>query len=116
MTLFIDTTQGDQVMITVKQGRRVVINKKFTAKYKQAEKLLPEIDKLLKNNKLSLTRIKRIKVTNKGGGFTALRIGVVTANALGYALGVSVQAVTKNSKKLQKVIRSFKRFNIVEPS
>ena len=115
MTLSINTTEGDLVMIAIEQGRRVVAAKKFIAKYKQAEKLLPEVDKLLKNKKLSLARIKKIKVTNAGGSFTALRIGVVTANALAYALGIPVQAVTKSSKKLQKVTRDFKRFNIVEP-
>jgi len=115
MTLSINTTQGDQVMIAIEQGRRVIATKKFTAKYKQAEKLLPEIDRLLKSKKLSLSKIKKIKVDNRGGSFTALRIGVVTANALGYATRKPVQGVTKSYKKLPKVTKGFKRFNIVEP-
>ncbi len=105
MILIIDTTLDDhRVYIAIKKDRKIVIEKKFEAKYAQAEKLLPEIDKLLKKKKISLTDIKKIRVENKGGTFTSLRIGVITANALGYALGIPVNEVESN-----------KNMNIVKP-
>ncbi len=115
MILYIDTTKGDQVEITIKQGSRVVTEKKFTAKYKQAERLLPEIKKLLKSRKLSLSKIKKIKVINQGGGFTALRIGVVTANALGYALAIPVTG-DKRGERVFKDIKNNHQYNIIIPS
>ncbi|MFH1661835.1 MAG: hypothetical protein ABIA02_01945 [Candidatus Falkowbacteria bacterium] len=102
MILYINTTQGNDIEITIKKGDKIIATKKFSAKYRQAEKLLPEIDKLLSaqggsalGGKNKLDEIKKIEVENKGDentSFTALRIGVVTANALGYALGVPVNA------------------------
>lgn len=90
MILYIDTTQGKDIEIAIKKGDEILAEKKFEADRKQAEKLLPEIDKLLKKNKIKLSDLERIEVENRGGSFTALRIGVVTANALGYALGIPV--------------------------
>lgn len=114
MILYINTTQGHNIEIAIKKGDKILAKKKFSAKYRQAEKLLPEIKKILDKNKLELSDIKKIQVVNKGTdetSFTALRIGVVTANALGYALGVPVigfQKLDVNKKKIKK-------FNIVEP-
>ncbi len=90
MILYIDTTQGKDIEIAIKKGNEVLVEKKFEADRRQAEKLLPEIDKLLKKNKIKLSDLEKIEVENRGGSFTALRIGIVTANALGYALGIHV--------------------------
>jgi len=106
MILYINTTQGSNIEISIEDGDKIIANKKFSAKYKQAEKLLPEIDKLLQKSKNKLDDIKKIEVVNNGDentSFTALRIGVVTANALGYALGIPV-----NKNKI-------KNFNIIKP-
>lgn len=116
MILFIDTTQGHNIEIAVKDGKKVLAGKKFEAKYRQAEKLLPEIDKMLKSKKIKLNDIKEIQVANQGASlglksgaspssttgtsFTALRIGVVTANALGYALGIRVRGLNPPALKL----------------
>ena len=112
MTLYINTTQGDRVKIAIKFGKRVVIEKKFIAKYKQAERLLPEIEKLLKSQKLSLSKIKKIKVINLGGSFTGLRVGVVTANALAYALGIPVTGTKGKTNVVQD--KSGKKISLVQ--
>ncbi|MBU4375528.1 hypothetical protein KKH38_03440 [Patescibacteria group bacterium] len=118
MTLYIDTTQGHNIEIVVKKGENRLAKKKFSAKYRQAEKLLPEIKKILDKNNLELSNIEKIQVVNKGTdktSFTALRIGVVTANALGYALGVPVIGCRMSDVGCRKVAVKKKRFNIVEP-
>ncbi|MBU4257098.1 hypothetical protein L6249_01690 [Candidatus Parcubacteria bacterium] len=126
MILFIDTTQGDNIIVAVKKNVRgqdeIAAQKKIKAKYAQAEKLLPMIDKMLAQNKLKIKDIKKIKVVNRGGSpdaairtsFTALRIGAVTANALGFALRVPVEG-TINIKCREKLKNGLKKFNIVEP-
>jgi len=85
--------------------------KKIKSDRTQAEKLLPAIDKLLKSSKLRLRNLNGIEVENRGGSFTSLRIGVVTANALAYALNIAVIGKGKaNVVKSKK-----KKFNIVGP-
>ena len=111
MTLHINTTQGHNIEIAIKKGEKTLAKRKFSAKYRQAERLLPEIKKMLAKNKIKLKDIKTIQVVNKGTdetSFTALRIGVVTANALGYALGVPVVGNQESRIKNQE-------YNIVEP-
>ncbi|OGF27592.1 hypothetical protein A2303_02905 [Candidatus Falkowbacteria bacterium RIFOXYB2_FULL_47_14] len=110
MDLFIDTTQDHNIALHLKEGTRVISRKKFSAKYSQAEKLLPAIKKILDKNKYRLKDIAKIIVCNHGGGFTALRIGVVTANALGYALGVPV-----TNDKVANTKKNTGKFSVIKP-
>ena len=111
MTLFIDTTKNNSIQIILKRDDGSALAKnKFKAPFKQAEKLLPAIDRLLKVKKLKLSDLSGIAVENRGGSFTALRIGAVTANALAYALRIPV--VAAGSKKLK--IKS-QKFSVIEP-
>lgn len=91
MKLYINTTLDNEIEIRLVGDKGIIRTKRFAARHRQAEKLLPEIDKLLKSAKTPLKKIKTITVANQDGSFTSLRIGVVTANALAYALGVKVQ-------------------------
>ncbi|MFH1822314.1 MAG: tRNA (adenosine(37)-N6)-threonylcarbamoyltransferase complex dimerization subunit type 1 TsaB [Patescibacteria group bacterium] len=108
MQLYINTTKEDEIELAIINKKKIVAKKVFTAKYAQAEKLLPAIEKLLKDKKLKLKDIKRIKVANSGGSFTALRIGVITANALAYALGVPVKGESGQAL-------SYKGIKIIKP-
>jgi len=109
MILYINTTDPEKVIIALKDKDRIIKQSKFKAARSQAEKLLPAIEKLLKVSRMKLRDLEKIEVDNFGGSFTALRIGVITANALGYALGIPV--VSANLKGIKK----FKQFSVVEP-
>ena len=109
MIIAIDTTQNDNIYLALKEGNNIISEKNIPARRKQAEVLLIEIDKLLKKNKITKKKLSKIEVANTGGSFTSLRIGVITANALGYGLGIKVQ----NSKLKTQNERD--KFNIVEP-
>lgn len=114
MILSINTTNRDKIGIALREGDRVVVRKEFEAKYSQAEKLLPAIDKMLASKKIKLSDLAAIKVASKGDAstsFTALRIGVVTANALGYALGIPVRGRSGAKDKRKKSLI----FNVIEP-
>ena len=114
MILFIDTTKGDGIKIALKNGREAIAEKKFMARYCQAEKLLPAIDKMLAGRKIKLSDLTAIEVASRGDagtGFTALRIGVVTANALGYDLGIPVRGHSGAKDKRKKSLK----FDVIEP-
>ncbi|MBI4778884.1 hypothetical protein HY797_00330 [Candidatus Falkowbacteria bacterium] len=106
MILHIDTTQNDLIEISLKDKNKLLAVKKFKSYRDQAEKLLPAIGKLLKDNKLKLSDLESVEVENRGGSFTSLRIGVVTANALAYSLGIMVKGAGKTGVG---------RLNAVEP-
>jgi len=98
----------ESIKICIEENNQLVVEKVIMAKRAQAEKLLPAIEKMLIRSKRSLKDIKEIVVQNDGVGFTSLRIGVVVANALGYALGVPVYG-----SKGESLIAS--GFSVVQP-
>ena len=122
MDLHINTIKNNsrEIEIQLIGDKKVKAEKKIRAQWQQAEKLLSAIEGLLKNKKVDIREIKKIFVVNKGGSFTALRIGVVVANALGYALGVPVadkglQGVARSYKRLKKVTKGCGKFDVVKP-
>ena len=122
LELFIDTSQATEMTIGLRSADNFLVRKKISAPRRQSEKLLPAIDKLLASRGLTLINLKKIAVVNRGDSFTALRIGVLTANALAYALSIPVTSVnlfSETLKKAQAKTHTFsKRFSgqaIVEP-
>jgi len=112
MTLYINTTENNLIEIGLKNKNKPVAVKRIKSYRTQAEKLLPAIDKLLKNSKLKPNDLKSVEIENRGGSFTSLRIGVVTANALAYALGIAVAG----NGGINKIVRSGQRsFKVAEP-
>jgi len=109
MVLIIDTNDREKIQLLVELDGKVFLNKNIKAKFRQAEKLLPGIEKMLQGAKINLKKIKEIRVENRGESFTSLRIGVITANALGYSLGVPVTTVQGGSKETKK------QFSIIKP-
>lgn len=117
MILYINTINTDKIEVAIKDGESILDSKTVPARRAQAEKLLPLIDEMLKRNKISFKDVERIQVVNVGddsSSFTALRIGVVTANALGYALSVPVEGVGEKGRKLRKKENKL-GFDVVEP-
>jgi len=104
MILIVNTSHPDVVELSLsknKKDRGATI--KAPASHRQAEVLLPTLEKLLKKMKASLSDITEVQVYTKGIGFTSLRIGVVTANALAYALHIPVTPQTGKAMKLGKM-------------
>lgn len=100
MILHIDSANPEILTISLEDSSGPRANFSVPANHTQAEKLLPLIEKLLKDNGLELTDLASIRVAAAGQGFTSLRIGVATANALAYALGIPV--VPEIGKALKK--------------
>ncbi|MEI8361264.1 MAG: tRNA (adenosine(37)-N6)-threonylcarbamoyltransferase complex dimerization subunit type 1 TsaB [bacterium] len=92
MQLYIDTSNREVIVLRIYQHEQVVGELIIPAERRQSEELLPGIVLLLKQVNLEMKDLTSIKVNNAGGSFTSLRIGVVTANALAYALGIPIEA------------------------
>lgn len=108
MNLYINTTEKNKIFISINNGDKNLLKKSFKTKYTEAERLLLEVDKLLKKGGVKLDDLEMIKVnniSNENTSFTALRIGVVTANALGYALKIPVtpDSLDKASSKKKNI-------------
>jgi len=119
MILKIDTSKKELIRIIIEKNSKVFILKEKNVDYNQAELLLFFINDILEENNVNLSEIDKIQVENRGDSFTALRIGIITANALAYALGINIQDFKgKNSvfsgdeKKISFVIPEYSK----EPS
>jgi tRNA A37 threonylcarbamoyladenosine modification protein TsaB len=110
MTLYINTASNQETIIGLKKNDSFVVKNKFNSYQKQSEKLLVEIDKMLQRQKITLKKIKEIEAETRGDSFTALRIGILTANALAYALSVPIRATigeTTAQGKIRVVIPEY---------
>ena len=94
MYLYINTSQFEKIVLALlnKDGKILEL-KNIKAKYKQSEKLLSEIDKLKFKNK----NLDGVIVVVGPGGFTSLRIGVATANAMAWSLNIPILGIEKKT-------------------
>ncbi len=104
MKLYISTASHSDIILELREGSKLFVRQSFEAAHRQAEKLLPAFERLLIKHKKKLSDIKEIIVENDGLGFTALRIGVTTANALAYALGVPLSTPSKKKVGIARPI------------
>ncbi len=109
MILSIDTSKSPIIALALREQEHMIAHVEFEAKHSQAEKLLPAIERLLRDNGLSLNDISKVSVKSSGDSFTSLRIGVVTANSLAYALGVPVTNEKERNIKIENI-------NLVNPN
>ena len=114
ITLIIDTSDREEIKLFLEKDSQFLSSKKIKAIRSQSEKLLVSIDQFLLKNKIKLSDLKEIKVASCGHSFTSLRIGVVTANALGYALKIPVLSLEDKNKSSKKKMKKLS-YSIVEP-
>ncbi len=111
MTFFIDSSNNQYIKLAIFNDSLLIKSNKIKTFRNQSEKLLSSIEKMLNSLNINLHNIKKIKVANYGESFTSLRVGVLTANALAYALGIEVESIELDKKRNKKL----KNFNIVIP-
>ncbi|HRH32531.1 MAG TPA: hypothetical protein PK720_00040 [bacterium] len=88
MQLQINTSEAHVIEIALLKERVCIAKLTTKVARPEAEKLLPLVEKLLRNKQVSLTEIQSITVENRGEGFTNLRLGIAIANTLAFALNV----------------------------
>ncbi len=69
-------------------NNRVLGEYSLNNKRTHSQKLLPLIDRLLKDSRIDLKELKAIAVAKGPGSFTGIRIGMATAKGLAQALGI----------------------------
>ncbi len=97
MIVYINTSERDAFSIALLKGEECVRTETIDSPRKSSELLLSAIEDMLTKEKKTIQDILGIAVVHGPGSFTALRIGVATANALAFGLQVPVQGVDKSS-------------------
>lgn len=98
--LFIDTTSNQEIIVRLTIDTNVY-EKKVAIQNNRTQVVLPTIEKLLKENNLSVKTLDAIEVNTGPGSFTGLRVGAAIANALGFALQIPVNNIAfKESGKV----------------
>jgi tRNA A37 threonylcarbamoyladenosine modification protein TsaB len=96
------------VELVLQKNRKVLDTHKFPDEYRLSEELLPEIDKLIKKNKLEPRDIEKITVkSDLGENFTTQRIACAVANTFNFVKNTQKKQVAfptkiQNFTKLQK--------------
>jgi len=102
--LAIETT-GAFASVALMQDDKVLGHIQGGDRFSHLQNLMPQIDKVTKDNKLSINDIEVIAVSHGPGSFTGIRIGVATARALSQILNIpcvevsSLEALTLRSCK-----------------
>lgn len=93
MTLFIDTSDFNNLRLALIGEKLSEFNTavKFNENYRTNELL----EKFLKKNKTQPKDLKHLVVCTGPGSFTGIRVGVSLAQALGFALGITVTGIEK---------------------
>ncbi len=97
-TLIIDTSSNKVVKVGLEiDGKKYLTD--LPLDKQKAQAVLPMIEKLLIDHKLTVKDLSEIKVNAGPGSFTGLRVGVSIANALGYLLKIPI-----NGKKIGEIV------------
>lgn len=88
MILFINAAQANYIEIKLLNKGKVVGVSVCQKEFMQAELLLPMIEKILKKFNVKPSGLAALAVVTGPGAFSALRIGLATANALAFLLNL----------------------------
>lgn len=97
-TLIIDTTSNQKIIVTLRVHNKVFKKEREIEKNRD-QAVLPMIDEILKEHKLSVNDLNSIEVNTGPGSFTGIRVGISVANALAFALKIPV-----NNKKIGEFV------------
>ena len=90
--LAIETT-GAFASVALMKDDRIIGHVSGNDRFSHLQNLMPQVETVIKENKLSIGDIDLIAVSNGPGSFTGIRIGVSTARALSQILDIPCVAV-----------------------
>ncbi len=102
MVLLLDTV-GNEARVGVADSHALQATTAWPADRMLAETLADRIADFLGEQGTSLDTVERIRIHAGPGGFSSVRVGVTTANVLGYALGIPVEGVVGRIGSLEEL-------------
>lgn len=87
LTLLINTATKIESLVLF-DGEKIGAQKSWSGNSDETAKLIPHIFAVFKKGRKTLSQLKKIIVVSGPGPFSALRIGVTTANTLAWVLGI----------------------------
>jgi len=119
INLLIDTSTSN-LTVSILNNQNILYKYQETILSDMSSKLLPIIDKGLKDNNLTLKDIDKIFVVNGPGSFTGIRVGVTVAKTIAWALkkdiiplsSLELIATTSTSKKYIVPMIDARRSNV----
>ena len=92
MTRLLINTANDELFIVLSKDNRV-FSKSINSKMHHNETMLPEIDKLLKEQKVDVSKINEFGVVIGPGSFTGIRVGISTIKAFRDATSTKAKSI-----------------------
>lgn len=113
MILVIQTVKPEVEIMLFDDEVNLVFGEKWISQKDEIIKLLPELEKILKETGQEWRGIKKILVINGIGGFSSTRIGLTIANTLTLALNVQLYELTlpEIEVKLDQLVKDFFEHN-----
>jgi tRNA threonylcarbamoyl adenosine modification protein YeaZ len=101
--LAIDTSGMNALVALGEADGTLVAERRWVAGYRHGEELLARIDEMLAAAGVPMAELSGIVVGTGPGAFTGLRVGLATAKALAYGLGVPIAGVATSEALLAAV-------------
>ncbi len=87
-------TSGEGLLVALADGPRIVEQAYSVKPRAHAKRLMPTLESVMKAQEWQPDEVDRIVVVTGPGGFTGVRVGMVSAQALGWSWGVAVEGVS----------------------
>ena len=114
--IIIDTSTPKS-LIAILKDKQLLSKCEWESKNNESKTLLPNLDSLIKKNKLNIQTCSKIFVVIGPGGFSSLRIGVSTAKSLSIILGIPLIPIPGLlSSALEFISENNKVMSIIECS
>lgn len=94
MNLFINTISNQAHIIIFDDNRDIIDDISWEAKWNESSTLIPQIDLILKNNKLKYNDLNNIVVVNGPWSFTWIRTTVLAANSINFIINKKMSAIS----------------------
>lgn len=94
ISMFIDTSSFNIIIAIYSDDQEIVCNMEKND-HSLSERIMPLLDKTLKEAKIDLDKIDKIFVVNGPGSFTGIRIGVAVAKTIAYAMNKKIYPISE---------------------